>query len=147
MIPSEAIAHACGLCGPHNPGGSGGWGFTIHTPSERVCEDYGRVAAGPEVTNNAIEYVAVGKAVQAYQVTGRPGPLLVRSSSQLVIMQMTGVWPVKQGSYIGAFTAVQALVARCSFDVQWEWVPITQNMWASILAKTALAKGFVRPQI
>lgn len=145
LLPVDAIAYTCGLCGPPNPGGVGGWGYTIRetTTSTRLLEDRGRVAAGPEVTNNVVEYVAVGKAVQAYREALRPGPLVIRSSSRLVISQMSGEWPARQGAYIEALRAVQSLVALCSFDIQWEWVPISKNMWAADLAKSALVDASV----
>lgn len=143
MTPTDAKAYTCGLCGPPNPGGLGGWGFTIRdsTTTELLVEGQGRVAAGPEVTNNAVEYVAVGMALRAYRETRRTGPLVLCSSSQLVAYQMTGLWPAKKGAYLEALQAVRTLLSACNFDVRWHWVPMAQNVWASELARSAMSES------
>jgi probable phosphoglycerate mutase len=99
----------------------------------------------PGVTNNVLEYIAVGKAIQAYAATGRSGPLRIRSSSQLVVFQMTGAFKVKGGAYKPAHKVVSALVAASDFEVVWEWVPLAKNLWAADLAKEALSEAGGRP--
>jgi ribonuclease HI len=132
-----------------NPGGHGGWGYVIRdSASVLVCEARGHVTPAPEVTNNAVEYVAVGKALLAYRERGRPGPLVVRTSSQLVVMQMRGTWKARRGSYMATLDAVRTLVTQCAFEVRWEWVPLTENMWASEMAYLALEEvGVPRAQV
>lgn len=142
----DAIAYVDGACEPINPGGTGGWGFTIrdHT-GVLLKEGYGRITASPEMTNNFTEYVAAGMAVMAYQELGRAGPLLIRGDSRLVILQMQGQWQVREGSYVKVHFRVKGLVSRCAFKVQWEWVPREQNQRADVLSRLALEEmGVVR---
>ena len=87
-----------------------------------------------------MEYAVAGLAIAAYQASGRPGPLEVYSSSQLVVYQMRGVWPVRKGAYVPVREAVCKLVARCAFEIRWVWVPLSKNLWASELARLALSE-------
>lgn len=140
-IPPTAVAYAAGLCGPQNPGGHGGWGFTIRDAADTLLrEGQGRVAAGPDVTNNVLEYVAVAKAVLAYAETGLGGVLVVRTSSQLVANQMRGVWPVKRGAYVRAWQTTSTLCQNCPFDIRWQWVSQSKNVRAVTLASEVLAE-------
>ena len=139
QVPADATAYVSGVCGPQNPGGCGGWGYSIRSAtSEILHEDHGNVAPSSKVTNNVMEYVAVGKAVEAYRATGRAGPLVIRSSSQLVVMQMRGTWPAKKGAYVDAMRAVVSLLSQCRFEVRWDWVPLANNAWAVELSNKAL---------
>lgn len=85
----DAIAYVDGAVEPVNPGGTAGWGFTIRDYSGVLLQEgYGRMAPKPEMTNNVAEYVAAGMALKTYRELGRPGPLLIRGDSKLVIMQI-----------------------------------------------------------
>ena len=143
----DAIAYVDGAVEPVNPGGTGGWGFTIRDHAGVLLkEGYGRMAAKPEMTNNVAEYIAAGLALKAYQELGRPGPLLVRGDSKLVVMQMLGHWKPRGGSYVKVYYRVKALLEKCSFVVQWEWVPREQNQRADALSKLALMEIGIAPR-
>lgn len=144
----DAIAYVDGAVEPVNPGGTAGWGFTIRDyQGVLLQEGYGRMAPKPEMTNNLAEYVAAGMALKAYRELGRPGPLLVRGDSKLVIMQMRGEWQVREGSYVKVYHRVKALLDTCLFEVRWEWVPREQNVRADALSKLALEEVGIRPAI
>lgn len=146
VAPPAAVAYVDGACEPVNPGGTGGWGYTIRdAQGTLIKEGYGRMRAGPEMTNNVAEYVAAGMAIKTYAELGLPGPLLVRGDSKLVVMQMRGEWQVRQGSYVRVYHRVRALLAKCTFEVRWEWVPREQNTRADELSKQALAEIGIRP--
>lgn len=136
----HVVAHVCGFCGPQNPSPQGGWGYTFHSATgELIHEESGLVTEG-QITNNVAEYVAASKAVLAYAKTDRDAPLLVCSSSQLVVQQMKGVWPARRGTYKEVYVALHAFVAQCVFPITWKWVPLTQNERAANLAKIALTQ-------
>lgn len=145
-VPPVAVAYVDGACEPVNPGGTGGWGFTIRdSQGVLLKEGFGRMTASPQMTNNVAEYVSAGMAIKTYSELGLPGPLLIRGDSKLVVMQMRGEWQVRQGAYVRVYHRVRALLERCSFEVRWEWVPREQNTRADELSKLALAEIGIRP--
>ncbi len=146
--PPDAICYFDGACEPVNPGGTGGWGFVIRDFTGAILkEGHGRIAAGPTTTNNVAEYVAAGMAVRAYKELNRPGPLLLRGDSKLVVMQMRGEWQARQGAYIKVLEKVRTVVASCSFEIRWEWVPREQNKRADALSKLALEEVGITPAV
>ena len=148
LSPPDAISYFDGACEPVNPGGTGGWGFIIRDFTGAILkEGHGRIAASPDVTNNVAEYVAAGKALQAYIALNRPGPFLLRGDSKLVVMQMQGAWQARQGAYIKVLEKVRALAATCTFEIRWEWVPREQNARADALSKLSLEEIGITPAV
>lgn len=140
VSPPNAIAHVSGVVEPVNPGGTGAWAFVIRSfDGILLREGSGRIAAEPVLTNHVAEYVALGRALQAYIALRLPGPLLVRGDSRLLIRQMRGEWQVRRGAYVRAHRSVADLLLRCPFEVQWEWVPQTQNERVYEMTRAALA--------
>jgi ribonuclease HI len=132
-------AYCDGACEPVNPGGTGGWGFIIKDEAGNLLTSgYGALEAGPEMTNNVAEYMSGAMCVKAYRQLGRPGPLLIRGDSKLMVMQMRGEWKVKAGAYVKVYRKLKDLVAACTFQIQWEWVPREQNGEADELSKKGI---------
>lgn len=110
-------------------------------------EDKGRVAPSAQNTNIGMDFVAAGMAVRAYKELNRPGPLLLRGDSKLVVMQMRGEWQARQGAYIKVLEKVRAVVDTCAFEIRWEWVPREQNKRADALSKLALEEVGITPAV
>lgn len=135
-MSSYDVAYTVGLCGPHNPGGSGGWGVVLQDSEGFLMQQFfGQVNASQELTNNVMEYVAVGKALQAYALLKRKDGLIVKTSSQLVVMQMKGLWRGKKGSYLAVQQAVSSVRDNCGYLIQWEWVSQGANVAFSLADK------------
>jgi len=135
---NDAIAWCDGACEPNNPGGTGGWGFVIKAKGEIIASSYGVMDARPDMTNNVAEYAAVGAAVKAYQAMGRPGPLLVKTDSKLVVEQMKGNWRARKGAYIRVRIKLLELLETCEFEVNWSWVGRNENQEADALSVKGL---------
>ena len=140
------IVHVSGLCGPRNPGGHGGWGFSLRDEhGTRILEQSGRVQPEVLITNNTMEFVAVGKAIQAYIESGRPGPLLIRSSSDLVVNTLRGVWAPRKGAYVAMCRSVQTLMTTTTVELAFEHVRGEQNLWVQDMAQSALREIGIVP--
>ena len=138
--PADAVANFDGACLPVNPGGTGGWGFVLRDSAGRLLQEgHGVLEASPTMTNNFAEYVAAGMAVKAYYGTGRPGPLLLRGDSKLVVEQMSGRWKVRSGCYVPVYKRLQAFIAKCPFEVRWQWIPRGSNSEADVLSKRGIS--------
>jgi|GEM_PF-1866293 ribonuclease HI len=132
--------HFDGACEPGNPGGTGAWGFVIEDDEGCVIgTGSGTIPPNPRLTNNVAEYGAAIKAVLHYKSTDRPGPLLLRGDSQLVVKQMQGQWGIKSGYYAKAARKLLDILDGIAFEVQWEWVPRDENEAADKLTAEALA--------
>jgi len=130
-----------GSCEPVNPGGSGGWGFVLYDPSgTKLADGHGAMRPRPDMTNNVAEYAAAGAAVKRYRELGRRGPLLLMGDSKLVVMQMKGIWHVKQGAYVPVHRRLRDLLASCPFQVQWEWIPRHVNATADELSRRGVPR-------
>jgi probable phosphoglycerate mutase len=126
-----------GACEPTNPGGWGGWGFVIHTPTgEELLARGGLLPRGPAMTNNVAEYTAALECVRAW--------IELRGDSKLVVEQMCGRWQVKQGAYVAVHRELRALLGAHTVAVTWTWIPRTQNARADELSKQELVKAGVK---
>ena len=138
-------AYFDGACEPKNPGGTVGWGFVIHDESgSELASGNGAIKASPRLTNNVAEYGAAIKAVLGYQRLGRPGPLMLRGDSKLVVNQMIGAWRIKDGAYAKAAHKMRDLLETVEFEVIMEWVPREQNEEADRLSVEALEAVGIR---
>jgi len=119
-----------------NPGGPGGWGFVFFDESgKEIGNQFGNIKKHPVVTNNFAEYMAVLRALQYYQELKRPGPLLIRSDSKMLINQLGGTWRVGDKPYKKIWDRVIDLLGQIEFEVSWEWIPREQNEIADGLSK------------
>jgi ribonuclease HI len=154
--PFEDRAFACvghfdGACEPVNPGGHGGWGFVIREleagrPGRELVTGSGYIAASRATTNNVAEYKAALECVRAWIRLERTTPLLLCGDSKLVVMQMRGLWQVKQGAYVTVHRELRALVDAQAPALHWHWVPRDRNERADELSKIELvARGIAIP--
>jgi len=147
LIQEHDHAYFDGACEPVNPGGWGGWGFVIYDPTgAKLTDGYGVMRPRPGISNNVAEYAGAGAAVKRYRELGRPGPLVILGDSQLVVMQMRGIWRTRESKlYYPVYERLQALLNTCSFHPQWYWVPRDQNATADELSKKGLVENGIQP--
>lgn len=154
MAPAYALEFD-GACEPVNPGGTGAWGYVLRAAGDgpSLDEDAGVVSAGPAVTNNAMEYEALARGLEAVLRHLDAGHLAASDSlsvfgdSQLVIQQLTGRWRVGEGHYRPhhdhARAVLDDLLPRlASIDLQ--WVPREKNRHADSLCRLAMIRAGVR---
>lgn len=126
-----------------NPGGRMGMGWHLTLASGVQYIGAAEEPPARDNTNNRAEYLALIALLDEYERAGGKGPLLVRGDSQLVIMQMTGKWRVRnvalQELYERALRAAKAVLG----GVRFEWVPRSLNAQADRLASGRL--GVVNP--
>ena len=79
-----------------------------------------------------------------YKEMGDKGPLTIRGDSKLVIEQMKGNWQAREGAYLPLYHRLKKLVAKCEFEIQWEWIPRNQNKIADALSVKALEEHNIR---
>ncbi|HEX6818058.1 MAG TPA: ribonuclease HI family protein [Ktedonobacterales bacterium] len=139
---AEDIGQFDGSADP-NPGGRMGMGWHLSLRNSVQYLGADEKPPAPDNTNNRAEYLALISLLDEYARASGQGPLLVRGDSQLVIMQMSGKWrvrnPALQGLYDRARRAAQAIPA----GVRFEWVPRSLNAQADRLAsgKLGVASG------
>ncbi len=126
-----------------NPGGrmGMGWHFTLVNGVQYLGA--AEEPPAPDNTNNRAEYLALISLLDEYQGAGGQGPLLVRGDSQLVIMQMTGQWSVRNPGLLGLYERAQRAMKAVPGGVRFEWVPRALNAQADRLASGKL--GVVNP--
>jgi ribonuclease HI len=155
------ILECDGACEPRNPGGTGAWGFILRCNDvdyTQLYEDSGSVEAGPTITNNAMEYLAVTKGLNHLWMLTREVPppvgqqshLLIHADSKLVIEQLAGRWRVNGGLYFPYYQrakmALDTLRPRLG-QITLRWVRREENAAADGLCRQALAEaGVVIPQ-
>lgn len=136
-----------GACEP-NPGGTGGWGFVIDLPEGGEVSGYGLMKARPDLSNNVLEYAAVGACIKRWLDLGRMSTLHIHTDSKLVVEQMLGRWKVNSGAYIPVYERLKnELLPRCPFIVTWCWVPRERNTRADKLSKRALIEAGITPTV
>lgn len=147
LISTHDHAYFDGACEPVNPGGWGGWGFAIFDHrGDKLADDYGVMRPRPGISNNVAEYASAGAAVKRYRDLGRRGPLLLMGDSQLVVMQMRGIWRTRESKlYYPVYERLAALLRTCKFTIHWHWIPRDRNSIADELSKRGLAENGVEP--
>ena len=126
-IPTEEmIVFVDGTVGPTNPDVYGAWAYIFRQYGQDQKKDSG-IVNSRTVSNNAMHYLSVAKALAAYREMQLSGPLHIVSSSQMLVYQMTGLWSVKTGAYVQVYQTVSELLAQCPFEVHWHWVSANDN--------------------
>lgn len=133
---TDAIVYCDGACEPKNPGGVATYGWAAYWRGNLRAKDCGVVCEGDGATNNVAEYSALIAALKFFINKNFPGPLTVRSDSQLVINQMIGKWAVKSESVLVYYQQAKHLAGKFS-EIHFEWVPREQNEQADQLSKQA----------
>ena len=134
----QIVLYSDGLCEPRNPGGLACWGWLAEADGQTLTSDYGVIGRGAGMTNNLAEYTAALKALEWAAESGLVG-LTLRTDSQLVAYQVTGVWQCRAAHLWPLVADLRALVAVT--DARVEWVPREQNAKADELSRQAYAQA------
>ena len=136
-VTPEFIIECAGICEP-NPGGIGAWGFVVTCPHNDLIDvqldETGRTA---ENTNNALEYLAVIRALIWISDNAVDVPVEVRSSSQTVVEQVNGNFRCKSDNLKPLYDAAVELVRETNVTLR--WIPLAENQTAYMLARVAYA--------
>lgn len=132
MIVDDLIANCDG--GARGNPGPAAFGFSIQTPAGEEVD-----AAGEAIgvaTNNVAEYTAVIRALERCAELGAR-TVHVRSDSQLLIRQLTGIYKIRHPNIVPL--ALRVRKAAQVFDkVTYEHVPREQNTRADEMVNRAL---------
>ncbi len=142
------VGYFDGAVEPTNPGGTGGWGYHIHDSNGVVLlEDCGIMKAHSKLSNNVAEYVAAIRCVEGYVKLKRPGPVIVRGDSMMVVKQMLGEWRIKRGFYVPFAYKLRKMCEDplvSVLDIRFQWVPREKNGLADDLSKRKLQEAGVQ---
>lgn len=145
MTPTEITIYTDGSC-LKNPGGPGGWGAVINTPSKQI------LASGcePDTTNNRMEMIAALSAVRlAKKVSGKIKITLYTDSQYVQNGMMSWLagwkrrgWVSSTGSAVLNRDLWEELDRECAdLAIDWKWVRghngNPNNELANTLAQTA----------
>lgn len=119
------------------PGKPGGWGYHVRTEqNQEVLKGFGFIHAGPTVTCNTAEWLALQQGIE--RLTQQPltfETLTVRGNSQLVIKQISLEWRVKKAHHAPFFANVSYWVQQLNVqEVLYEWIPQGKNERAIALS-------------
>jgi ribonuclease HI len=117
-----------------NPGESG-IGIIVKTPQgELVFSEYGYIG---RTTNNLAEYSALLALIKrAMKLQCKQ--LIVHSDSELMVRQMNGEYKVKDQEILKLRHKIEALLKRCSFEVEIRHIPRSENTEADKLANLGI---------
>jgi ribonuclease HI len=94
-----------GACGPINPGGHMGCGVVIKNKDKKtiytISKQFPPERFSGETSNNLAEYTALYLGLQ-WCIKHKITELHVIGDSQLVILQMKGIFKIKKGTYVNA---------------------------------------------
>ena len=134
-----------GSCGPKNPGGTAGFGYTVYEGATKLASASGILGTGPEFSNNYAEYASLYHSLQAVStiLAGDRAFVMVKGDSQLVINTMLHRWRAKSGLYYQAYldaTKMVSTLQRQGVRFAFSWVPREQNQEADNLSKVHLSE-------
>jgi len=131
-----------GVCEPRNPGGHAAWGALLKDGRKVLWEASGYVGAGPLMSNNVAEYSGVIALLEA--IADRPGSMLIRGDSKLVIQQLRGTWKIHGGLYVPYCRRAKALFASQlqtrHGNILLQWIPRDENSECDRLSKGELLR-------
>jgi ribonuclease HI len=130
-----------------NPGGRMGMGWHLALGDGRESTGASERPPAPGNTNNQAEYFALIALLDAYREADGRGPLLVRGDSQLIILQMTGAWAVRQPALAALHTRAREAAQAIPGGVRFEWVPRYLNSRADQLAGGKPAMAAAEPLV
>ncbi|ABP49886.1 ribonuclease H [Pyrobaculum arsenaticum DSM 13514] len=135
----RCVAYVDGACEPVNPGGVGGYGFVIYAEGRAVAEGLGVACCCTALcTNNVAEYKAVIAALRRAAELGCRS-VKIRSDSQLVVYQLTGVYRVHAPHLAELLEEVKRATSQFA-EFSAEWVPRERNKRADRLSKLAICR-------
>lgn len=106
---------------------------------EETARGRGVVGRGPGMTNNVAEYGGAIAALEYLAQTGYTGPVEVRSDSQLLINQASGLWQVNSARIQPLHKRLLVLAGKFE-RVRFAWVPRRRNALADQLSVEAVAE-------
>ncbi len=123
-----------------NPGGAAGYGFVVFAGSRRLHAEAGPVGMGEGMTNNVAEYTALLRALEWLRPQLHPGDQLeVRADSELLVMQLNGVYEVRKAHLTRLHRKAKELLS----GLEWKaiHVPREENGEADALSKQGTAEA------
>lgn len=129
-----------GACWPRNPGGRATWGYVIKNGQQPLKMAHGEHF--PEIegatSNNVAEYAAVINALKWLEENDFLNhKIIVKGDSNLVIMQLSGLWKVKRGAYAHLAHQAKYFVSKFS-NISFEWIRREDNEEADVLSKVLM---------
>lgn len=125
---------------PMNPGGIVAWAFIVRFDKSVIHEEAGvSVKGGKNATNNIGEFHAVIAALLwlIKLPESKRQPVIIRSDSQLIVNQCSGVWRCKDDKLIPLHDMVMKAKQRYGKSITFKWISRESNTEADILSRTA----------
>lgn len=138
-----------GGCEP-NPNGVATWGVYIRRAGKEYRKLYGVAGEGLGMSNNVAEYVALLKLFEWLESNEFEDDMavVIKSDSQMLVKQMTGVNRAKSGAYLEYYRKAYKEYFRLSskFDqpIDFEWIPRTGNMADPLVVSAFGTVGIIR---
>lgn len=85
-----------GVCGPENPGGWGGWAFTVKADDKLIGQASGLLDRAPGQTEMTVEHHAIHQALDfLFEHHAQQNHVRFFGSKQILINQLNGIWTVE----------------------------------------------------
>jgi ribonuclease HI len=138
MERDRVVVHFDGACQPPRGGGVAAYGFTVHGASiEHEGSGLAAPPGSPMATNNVAEYMAAIRALEYLSARGYRGPVEMLGDSQLVIRHLSGEYELRAAHLRPLLERLRLLVQGFA-DVQFRWIPRSENVRADALSKRGL---------
>lgn len=139
------VGYFDGMCEPCNPKGNMGIGAFILNKDREQIFTLSKYIKAPELdyktSNNVAEYMGVISIMEF--LSGKDllkEHIIICGDSKLVICQMNGEWKCNGGIYEPYYHAAREI--RNTFaDIEFKWIPRTQNEKCDQLSKRAAIAG------
>lgn len=119
-----------------------GHGYVIYKDKKVFSEGIGYSRKG--LTNNEEEYNGVISALEALLIIKfetKPDKVILKSDSELVVKQLTGVYKIRKTHLQLLAKKVKSLISDLAIPVEIMHIPRDENTKADVLAKKALVKA------
>lgn len=144
ILTRQVVLSFDGACEPKNPGGIATFGVVVAINGETMLKKRGVVGDGGGMTNNVAEYQGLIEGLREIGELLQSGDrLTIRSDSQLVIRQLTGMYQVRSPRIYPQFKKAKRLLRRVrsiGVDISLEWVPREENEDADRLSHEAFVE-------
>lgn len=141
-----------GACEPINPYGNMGLGAILLKDNEAIFTHSEFIPASKENSNNVAEYMALEKIlIFIKDTTLIEQKIFIYGDSKLVIMQMKGIWRIKNGLYVKAARRCLSLLKEIEQEIEktivFTWIPRELNQKADDLSKVKMIENKVEFKI
>lgn len=135
----EIVCYFDGACWPKNPGGIMGWGYHISVDGQIIQTGFNGKNASAANSNNVAEYLALRDCLDWLVCNNlSKNPISIFGDSQLVVLQMSGKWKIKNGMYRDA--AIECKKLLCHFpNISFQWVARNYNELADELSNQGVS--------